>query len=113
MLPQDNKADKTGNIESIKEYIRSCHGDVRMPLVYIIRKTILVQTYVDYPTYATLDDEMITSMLHLPPDKNRLHNEQSAQSVKEHTAEYEIDNRSVYDILDQICKETDSYSCLK
>ena len=34
-----------------------------------------------------LDDEMIaemiTRMLHLPPEKNRLHNEQSAQSVKE------------------------------
>ena len=48
-------------------------------------------------------------MLHLPPDKNRLHDEQSAQSVKEHTAENEIDNRNVYDILDQICKDTDLY----
>ena len=43
---------------------------------------------------------MIAKMLHLPPDKNRLHNEQSAQSVKEHTAEYKINNRSVYEIMD-------------
>ena len=41
-------------------------------------------------------------MSYLPPDKKRLHNEQSAQSVKEHTAEYKIDYRSVYDIFDQI-----------
>ena len=26
-----------------------------------------------------------------------------------HTAEYMIDNRTVYDILDQICKDTDLY----
>ena len=52
-------------------------------------------------------------MLHLPPDKNMLNNEQSAQSVKEHTAEYMIDNRSVYDILDQICKDTDLYPFVK
>ena len=48
-------------------------------------------------------------MLHLPPDKTRSYNEQSAQSVKEHTAEYKIDNRSVYDILDQICNDVDLY----
>ena len=28
-------------------------------------------------------------------------------------AEYEIDNRSVYDILDQICKNTDLYPYVK
>ena len=33
--------------------------------------------------------------------------------VKEHTAEYEVDNRSIYDILDQICKDTDLYPCVK
>ena len=43
----------------------------------------------------TPDSEMIVRMLHLPPEKNRLHNEQSAQSLKEPTAEDEIDNRSV------------------
>ena len=47
---------------------------------------------------------MITKMVHLPQDKNRLYDEQSEQSVKEHTAEYEIDNRSIYDIMDHIIK---------
>ena len=56
---------------------------------------------------------MIARMLHLPPEKNKLHNEQSAQSVKKHTAEYKIDNRSVYNILDQICKGTDLYPYVK
>ena len=48
-------------------------------------------------------------MFHLPPNKNKLHKEQSAQSVMKHTADYEIDNRSVYDILDQIYKDIDLY----
>ena len=95
-----------GAILSIKEYFRSHHGVVRASLADIIRKTITVQTCVDSPTYATPDDEMIVLMLHLLPDKNRLHDEQSVQSVKEHTAEYKIDNRSVYNILDQIYNDT-------
>ena len=78
-----------------------------MPVAYIIRETIIVETNCDYCMYATLDDEMIPRMLCLPPDKNRLHNMHSAQSVKEHTAEYTIDNRSVDDILDHIYKITD------
>ena len=100
-------------MESIKEYLRSHHVVVRAPLAYIIRKTITVQPYGDYPKYPTPDDKMITEILHLPPDKNKLHNKQSAQSVKEHRAEYKIDNRSVYVILDQICKNTDLYPYVK
>ena len=46
-----------------------CHQGT---LTYIIRKSITVQTYGKYPMYATPDDEMITKMLHLPPDKNKL-----------------------------------------
>ena len=61
----------------------------------------------------TPDSKMITRMLHLPTDENTLHNEQSAQSVNEHTAEYEVDNRTVYDILDQICNDTDLYQYVK
>ena len=38
-------------------------------------------------------------MLHLPLEKNTLHNEH-AQSVREHTAEYKVEDMSVYDILD-------------
>ena len=83
-----------------------CNTVVRAPLTYVIRKAITVQTYGDYPAYATPDDKMIIMMLHLPSDKNKMHNEQSAQSVIDAT-KYEIDNRTVYDILDQICKDTD------
>ena len=54
--------------------------------------------------YATPGDKMIIRMLHLPPDKNKLLQECDAQSVRVHIAEYKIDNRSVYDILNQICK---------
>ena len=98
-------------MESIEQYLRSCSGIVRAPLAYVIRKNITVLTYGDYHMYVTPENKMIARMLHLSPDKNRLHNEQSAQSVKEHTAEYEIDNRSVYDIQDQTCKDTDLYQC--
>ena len=68
-----------------------------------------MQTYGDFPMYATPDDEMIARMLHLPSDKNKVHNKQSAQWVTQHAAEYKIDNRTVYDILDQICNNKDLY----
>ena len=65
-------------VEYIEEYLRSHHGIVRAPLSYVIWKTTSVQTYDDNSKYATPDDEIITRMLHLPPDKNRLHDEESA-----------------------------------
>ena len=36
-------------------------------LLHVIQKTIIVQTYDDYPKYATHDNNMIARMLHLPP----------------------------------------------
>ena len=83
-----------------------CH---KAPLAYIIRKTITIQAYGDYPTYATPDDEMIARMLHLPPNKNKLLLGSSADRVQDCTEEYIIDNRMVHDILDQICKDIDLY----
>ena len=56
---------------------------------------------------------MIARMLHLPPDNNKLLLEKDAHRVQDHTAEYTIDNRMVYDNLDQICKDTDWYSYIK
>ena len=75
---------------------------VKAPLAYVIKKTITVQTYGDYPTYEIPDDEMIDRILHLPLDKNKLLLEGSAERVQDHTAEYVIDKRMVYIILDQI-----------
>ena len=86
---------------------------VRAPLGYIIRKIIIVQTYGDHPLYATPDVELIARMLHLPADKNTTYNKQSMHSVTQHKPEYKIDNRTVYDILDHICKDTDLYSYVK
>ena len=74
MLPNVNKADMAGIMESIKEYLKSCHGVIRAPLAQVIRKIITVQVYGDYPKYATPDNKTIARMLHLPPDKNKLHN---------------------------------------
>ena len=59
MLPKVNKADMTGMMESIKECLRSHHGVVGAPLAHIIRKTIIVLTYDDYPKYETPDYKMI------------------------------------------------------
>ena len=76
MLPKVNKTDTAGTMEAAKEYLRSYHGVMRVPLVYLIRTTTsLVQVYADYPKFATPKNKMITRMLHCPPDKNRLHNE--------------------------------------
>ena len=107
MLPKVKKADMAGMMEAIEEYLQLCYCVMREPLSYVVRKTIIVQTYGDYHKYVTPDDEMISRMLHLPPDRNRLHSKQSAQSINKHMAEYKIDNKSIYDILDQICKDTD------
>ena len=56
---------------------------------------------------------IIARLLHLLLYKNKLHNEKSAHSVEAHTAECEIDNRSIYDNLDLICKEVDLYLYVK
>ena len=56
---------------------------------------------------------LIARMLHLPTDKNKIYNEQSVQSVTQHMPEYEINNKTVYDILNQICKDTDLYPYVK
>ena len=71
MLPKINKYDMAGMIESIKEYLRACHGVVKAPLAYIIRMTITVLINGDYPTYVTPDNKMIARMLHLPLNKNK------------------------------------------
>ena len=113
VLPKINKSDMAGTIEAIKEYLRLHHQVDWAPLAYVIRKTITVQTYGDYPPYATPDDKMIARMLQLPPDKNKMHNKQSALSVTVHMSEYKIDNRTVYDILNRICKDTDLYPYVK
>ena len=79
VLPKVNKADIVGTIEVIEEYLRLCCGVVRVPLAYVIRKTIIiVQNYGDYPKYATPDDKIMARMLNLSPDNYRLNNEQRA-----------------------------------
>ena len=55
----------------------------------------IVKTDSDYPKYATPGDDMIARMLHLSPDKSRLHNEWNSPSVWEHTVEYKIDKKNV------------------
>ena len=100
-------------MEAIKEYLRSCHGVLRAPLVYVIRKNIVFKTYGDNLKYATPDDKMFARMSHLPLEKNKLLSECDVQSARVCAAEYKIDNRSVCDILDQIYKNTDLYPYAK
>ena len=63
--------------------------------------------------YATPDNKMIARILHLPLDKKKLLWESSADRVKDHTAKYIIDNRMDYDIIIQLCKDTDLYPYFK
>ena len=53
VLPKVNKANMTGTIKDIKEYLISHCNVKRAPLIYIIKKTITVQTYGIYPWFAT------------------------------------------------------------
>ena len=66
VLPKINKSDMARTMEAIGEHLRSYHDVVRPPPAYVIRKTIQVQTYCEYPKYATPDNKMITRILHLP-----------------------------------------------
>ena len=45
VLPKINKSDIEGMMESIEEYLRSCHGIVRAPLAYVIMKYVAFKTY--------------------------------------------------------------------
>ena len=100
-------------MEDIEEYLKSCHGIMKAPLVYIVSKTIMVQTYGDCPKYVTPVNEMIARMLYLPPDNNKLLRGHEASSVKKHTAEYKIDIKTIYKIHDQIFKGPDLYPHVK
>ena len=82
MLPKVDKANMADTMKAIKEYFQSCCGVARAPLACIIRKIIAVQTYGDYPKYAIPENKIITRMLDLPLNKNKLQNEKSAQSSK-------------------------------
>ena len=68
VLPKVNRINMAEMMEDIKEYLRLHHSVVRVPLAYIIRKTIIVQTYCDYPKYVAPDDKMIARILYLPLD---------------------------------------------
>ena len=91
-----------GKMKAIKDYLRFHHGAVRVPLACIIIKTIIVQIYGDYPTYVTPDDKMVAMMLHLSSDKDKAHNKQNAHSINQCTRENQINNRTVYVIMNQI-----------
>ena len=75
-----------GIMEAIKEYLRS-HGVMRAA-VYVIGETTVVQTYGNYPWYATPDDDMIARMLDLFQDKNQHGIESQASFIKECIPEY-------------------------
>ena len=76
-------------------------------------KNKIFQTCGDFPKYATPDDATIARMLHLPPYRNKLHLEHNVHEGREHTVEFKIDNRTVYDIINQNCKDTDLYPYVK
>ena len=103
VLPKINKSDMAGIMEAIEEYLRPCWGVMRAP----------VETYGDYPKYATPDSEMIARVLHLLQEKNKILWEKDAQTALMHKVEYKIDNKTVYDILNQIYKDTDLYQYVK
>ena len=54
----------SGMMEFIEKYLGSSQFVVRVHLAYLIRKTITIQTYDDYPKYVAPDDEMIVGMFH-------------------------------------------------
>ena len=47
MLPKVNKGNMAGMVKAINEYLSLCCGVMKAPLAYVIRNTILVQTYGD------------------------------------------------------------------
>ena len=113
VLSKVNKSDMAGMMETIQKYLRLCCGVVRALLKYVTRETIIGQIYGDYSKYATLDNKMIAMALHLSLDKNKLNNKKVLSQSRNIWPEYEIKNRSVYEILDKICKDTNLYPYVK
>ena len=60
MLSKVNKAGIVEMMEGIKEYLYLNYGVGRVPLAYIIRRSIIVQTYGDYSKYKNPDYDIIT-----------------------------------------------------
>ena len=56
---------------------------------------------------------MIARMLNLPLNKNKLLLDKNVHKVQDHTAEYIINNKMVYDVLNQICKDAYLYPNVK
>ena len=78
MLPKIHDRDNGGHQRISQRH----HGVVRVPLAYLISNILLIQTYGDYPKYATPDNEIITRMLYLSSGKNKLHNEKEPSQSK-------------------------------
>ena len=62
---------------------------------------------------ATPDNKIIARFLHLPQDMNKLLLKHNAHLVKENMAGYKMDNRTINDRWDQICKDTVLYAYVK
>ena len=62
VLQNISKANMTGMMEVMKEYLRLCSGVDRAPLAYIIIKDIVVKTYGTYLSYATPGNKMVAMM---------------------------------------------------
>ena len=93
-------------MEVIEEHLRSCLGVIRKPLAYDIMKTIIVQVYGYYPMHATpCQDVRLATRQEQTLSKGRCSINTNAYS--------RVQDRHVYDILDQICMYTDLYPYVK
>ena len=71
-MPVINAKDWPKMMEMIEEYLRSYLGERKIPLAYVVRKTVAIPDGVDPPTnYHTIQDEMIARAPHYMTAANR------------------------------------------
>ena len=108
VLPKVNIANVMGMMVAIKEYLRSCHVVKIVPLALSSERTQSLRL-IDTISWWQNDQHDVK----LPTEQIWLYREKETSSKKQHTTACKIDNRSIYGILDQICKDTDLYQHIK
>jgi hypothetical protein len=100
--PTLNEKDMVRTFDAIDSYLRSYLGEKKVPLAYVTREVAEVTAETDDPAtnYATVEDEMISRSPHVDP-------------LGVVDATYAADNRKVWEILANICRETNAWTWIK
>ncbi|KAI2510107.1 hypothetical protein MHU86_4274 [Fragilaria crotonensis] len=105
-LPTINAKDWPKTMETIEEYLRSYLGERKIPLAYVVRKTVEVPDAANDPSinYPTIQDEMIARAPHFSVD---------GDNVRTPDPIYLVNREKVWDIISKITREHSCWTYVK